>query len=139
MYAGAFFLHITAACLWLGHMFFWSLISGPALKKIDPPETAQRLRELSQRMGALGWPALTVLILSGAYMLGARGIGLSDLLSADFRSTQFGQVLLLKGVLVLGMVVYQAVLGHRHAPRAIYANMLAALSIIAASVVLGGR
>ena len=42
MYAAAFFLHITATCLWLGHMFFWSLISGPALKKIDPPETALR-------------------------------------------------------------------------------------------------
>lgn len=134
-----FFLHIAAACIWLGHMFFWSLVSGPALKKIDPPETGERLRELSLRMGGLGWPALAVLVLTGIYLLDVRGIGLSDLFSAQLRTTEFGRLLLLKLVLVLGMVVYQTVVGHRRAPRAIYANMLLALLIIGASVVLVGR
>jgi uncharacterized membrane protein len=134
-----FFLHIAAACLWLGHMFFWSIIAGPALKKIDPPETAGRLRELSMRMGGLGWPALTVLVLTGVYLLSARGIGVGDLFSSSLRATQFGQILLVKLVLVAGMIVYQATMGHRRAPRAIYLNMLAALLIVAASVVVAGR
>lgn len=139
MQAVVFFLHIAAACLWLGHMFFWSLVSGPALKKVDPPETATRLRELSMRMGGLGWPALAVLVLTGLYMLDARGIGVTDIFSPELRTIGFGRTLLLKLALVLFMVVYQAVLGHRRAPRAIYANMLVALLVLAASVVLAGR
>ena len=139
MLATAFFLHIVAACLWLGHMFFWSIFSGPALKKVDPPETAARLRELSMRMGGLGWPALTVLIVTGIYLLDARGIGMGDLFSPSLRATQFGQLLLIKLALVAAMIVYQATMGHRKAPRAIYANMLAALLIVAASIVVAGR
>lgn len=139
MYGAVFFLHIGAACLWLGHMFFWSLVSGPVLKRIDPPETAARLRELSMRMGGLGWPALIVLVISGIYLLAARGIGLAALFSPELRAIAFGRVLIVKLLLVLGMIFYQAVIGHRSAPRAIYANMLAALFIIAASVVLAGR
>ena len=42
-------------------------------------------------------------------------------------------------LLVTGMVVYQAAFGHRGAPRAIYLDMLAALGVLGASVMLGGR
>jgi hypothetical protein len=41
-----------------------------------------------------------------------------------------------KLALVLAMVIYQAVVGHRRAPIAIYLNMLAAVLIVAASVLI---
>jgi uncharacterized membrane protein len=128
-------LHLLALSLWLGHMFVWSLITGPALKRIEPRETAEMLREASLFRGGLGWPALAVLVPTGLYMLHVRGITLEAMLSgAAFAGVQ-GTVLAVKLVLVGAMVVYQAVFGHRHAPIAIYFNMLAALVIIGASVV----
>ncbi len=42
----------------------------------------------------------------------------------------------LKIVLVAGMAAYQALIGHRPAPRMIYLNMLAAFLILAISVLI---
>lgn len=117
-------------------MFFWSLFSGPALKRIQPPDIATRLRSLSVRWAGLGWPGLAVLTASGAYLLASRGIGVDLLLSADFRASPPGRVLMAKLALVAAMVCYQAIFGHHRAPHAIYFNMLAALLVLAASVVL---
>jgi uncharacterized membrane protein len=128
-------LHLLAASLWLGHMFVWSLIVGPAQKRIEPAATAELLRERSLYLGGLGWPALAVLVLTGAYMLGQRGIGLGDLLSGAAFSAG-DPSLAVKLAAVLFMVIYQIVWGHHRAPVAIYFNMLAALIVLGASVVL---
>lgn len=129
-------LHLTAMALWLGHMFVWSLIIGPALKGVQPAGDAEILRERSLFRGGLGWPALAVLVITGVYQLGVRGIGIADLVSgAAFAGTQ-GTILVVKLALVACMVFYQAVFAHGRAPIAIYFNMLAALVILAASTVL---
>lgn len=129
-------LHLTAMALWLGHMFVWSLIIGPALKGVQPTEDAEILRERSLFRGGLGWPALAVLVTTGLYQLSLRGIGVGDLISgAAYAGTQ-GAILATKLTLVACMVVYQAVFAHGRAPIAIYFNMLAALAILAASTVL---
>jgi uncharacterized membrane protein len=126
-------LHLLAASLWLGHMFVWSLVVGPAQKRIEPPETAERLRERSLYLGGLGWPALAVLVPTGLYLLGQRGIGLGDLASgAAFAADRS---LAVKLAAVLFMVLYQIVWAHR-ASAAIYGNILAALVVLGASVVL---
>jgi uncharacterized membrane protein len=128
-------LHLLAATLWLGHMFVWSLVVGPAIKGVEPPATAEFLRERSLFMGGLGWPALAVLIATGLYLLSMRGISPVDLVTgAAF--TGDGGALAVKLFLVLLMVVYQAVWGHRQATVAIYFDMLAALLVLGASVVL---
>jgi uncharacterized membrane protein len=129
-------LHLLALSFWLGHMFVWSLVVGPAVKRLEPRATAELLREASLFRGGLGWPALAVLIPTGLYMLHYRGIELSQLLSGEaFQGTQ-GMVLAVKLACVAGMMVYQAVVGHRPAPIAIYFDMLLALIVIGASVVL---
>ncbi|HEX5438112.1 MAG TPA: hypothetical protein VFW98_13180 [Gemmatimonadaceae bacterium] len=127
-------VHLLAAFTWLGHMFFWPLFAGPVLKKIQPPATAERLRELSMRMGGLGWPALVLLVASGAYLLAARGIGVGMLVQPAFWSRPGSGVLGVKLVLVAVMVAYQAIVGHRRAPRAIYLDMTAALLVLWMSV-----
>ena len=129
-------LHLLALSFWLGHMFVWSLVVGPAVKKLEPRETAELLREASLFRGGLGWPAMAVLIPTGLYMLHYRGIELGQLWSGEaFQGTQ-GTVLAVKLACVVGMMVYQAVVGHRRAPIAIYFDMLLALIVIGASVVL---
>jgi uncharacterized membrane protein len=129
-------LHLLALSLWLGHMFVWSLIVGPAMKGIEPAATAETLRAASLSTGGLGWPALAVLIPTGLYLLHYRGIGLDDLLSGDAFEGSQGAVLAIKLALVAAMIVYQAVCGHRPASIAVHLNMLAAFGIIAASVLL---
>lgn len=126
-------LHLLAATLWLGHMFVWSLVVGPAQKRIEPAETAELLRERSLYLGGLGWPALAVLVLTGVYMLGQRGLGLVDLMSGAAFAADGS--LAVKLAAVLFMVVYQIVWAHR-ASVAIYGNILAALVVLGASVVL---
>jgi uncharacterized membrane protein len=129
-------LHLLALSLWLGHMFVWSLIVGPAMKRIEPAATAEMLRERSMFRGGLGWPALAVLVPTGLYMLDVRGIGVGDLLSgAAFHGSQ-GVVLAVKLSCVAGMIVYQSIFSHRSAPGAIYLNMALALTIMGASVLI---
>ena len=128
-------LHLLAASLWLGHMFVWSLVVGPAQKRIDPPATAEILRERSLYLGGLGWPALAVLIATGLYLLGQRGISPGDLLSGAAFSAG-GESLAIKLGAVLFMILYQIVWAHRPAAIAIYFNILAALIVLGASVVL---
>ena len=128
-------LHLLAASLWLGHMFVWSLVVGPAQKRIEPAETAALLHQRSLYLGSLGWPALAVLLATGLYMLWYRGIGPGELLSgAAFAAG--GGALAVKLAAVLFMVAYQIVWAHRPAPVAIYFNILAALIVLGASVVL---
>jgi uncharacterized membrane protein len=129
-------LHLLAMALWLGHMFVWSLIVGPALKRVEPAETAELLRDASLFRGGLGWPALIVLVPTGLYLLSVRGIQVGDLLSGVAFQGQQGRVLAIKLAAVAVMIGYQAYFGHRRAPIAIYFDMLAAIVVIGASVVL---
>jgi putative copper export protein len=128
-------LHLLAASLWLGHMFVWSLVVGPAQKRVEPEETAEFLRERSLYMGGLGWPALAILVATGLYLLSARGISPGDLMSGVAFSAA-GDSLAIKLGAVVFMIVYQTVWGHRPAPIAIYFNILAALIVLGASAVL---
>lgn len=129
-------LHVTAAVLWLGHMFAWPVVVGPALKAVRPQETAGELRRASVWLGGLGWPALIVLIPTGLWLLTYRGISPADLLVPATYAGAEGRVLLVKLLAVLWTVGYQAIFGHRPAPRAIWTDIAAALLILAMSVLL---
>ena len=85
-------------------------------------------------MGGLGWPALAVLVATGLYLLGWRGIGPVDLVTGAAYAA--GGALAVKLPLVAVDDRLPGLWGHGAAPIAIYFNMLAALIILAASVVL---
>jgi uncharacterized membrane protein len=129
-------LHVLAMAIWLGHMFFWSIFCGPMVKKIPPPETGSWLREVSLSMGGLGWPALTVLVATGIVILNFHGATVEKALTGELFAGQYGHMLGGKLALVAAMIGYQAVVGHRSAPLAVYFNMLAALIVVALSVAL---
>ena len=136
LYWLAIVLHLLAATLWLGHMFVWSLIVGPAMKRLEPAETAALLRERSLYGGGLGWYALAVLAATGVYMLYHRGVGVDELLSGAAFAGPQGNALAVKVAMVLAMTGHQAAFGHGPAPIAIYFNMAAATVILGASTVL---
>jgi uncharacterized membrane protein len=134
IYLMAVFLHVAAAFFWLGHMFFWSLVAGFVTKSIEPRETGDFVRRASLRMGGLGWPALLVLLVTGIVIIIHSKITLHHIVSGDFLFDPMGRVMAVKMFLVGCMALYQWFVGHRHAPRLIYLNMLVALVIIALSV-----
>lgn len=115
-------VHLLALLVWLGHMFFWSFVVGPLCKRHGERAFAEALHVASHRWGALGGGALAVLFATGIPMLLERGA--------------IPAVFTWKLALVLGMVLYQMFVGHRRAPRLVYANMLAALVILCLSVLL---
>jgi uncharacterized membrane protein len=129
-------LHVLAAVLWFGHMFFWSIVIGPIFKRFTPPETGHMLRQCSESYGGLGWPCLFVLLTTGTALLSYRGVTLAQVMSGEFFLSPSGRILRVKFFLVACMILYQAVIGHRRAPRLIYVNMFVALVILGLSALL---
>ncbi|HEX5436602.1 MAG TPA: DUF4149 domain-containing protein [Gemmatimonadaceae bacterium] len=104
-------VHVLAALLWLGGMFFLGVVGAPALRRIEPPAVRQRLfQELGRRFRSVGWVAISILIVTGVLNLYFRGwLHWSGMLgSAVFWSTALGRALAAKLVAVLTMVAVSA-------------------------------
>lgn len=127
-------VHVFAALVWFGHMFFWSLVAGFVTKSLEPPGTARMVREAGLAWGGFGWPSLVVLIVTGVALMAMGDLGLHHFTSGGFLQEPLGRVVALKLALVSGMVAYQWFVGHRPAPRLIYLNMCAAVMIVALSI-----
>jgi uncharacterized membrane protein len=49
-------VHVLAAFLWLGGMFFLGAVGAPVLRRLEPPELRARIfRELGQQFRSVGW------------------------------------------------------------------------------------
>ena len=100
-------LHIVAAALWVGPQVFLFVAFAPAMQRIaDQRLRAEVTRVMTRRFGMLAAIAMVVLVITGLVMVGERLYDWSVLVT-----TSFGQMLLLKGLLVLavlGLTVYHA-------------------------------
>lgn len=100
-------IHILAALLWLGGMFFLGLIGAPVLRAVEPPALRQKLfQELGSRFRSVAWIAIGVLLITGTINLYYRGwlhwAGVLD--SAAFWRTGTGHALAGKLVAVVAMI-----------------------------------
>ena len=105
-------VHVLAALLWLGGMFFLGVVGAPVLRGVEPPALRQRLfQQLGLRFRSVGWGAIAVLVATGLAMLYARGLlRWSGVLgSVAFWRTTFGVALAWKLVAVVTMIVASAV------------------------------
>ena len=105
-------LHVLAALLWLGGMFFLGVVGAPVLRAIEPAALRQRLFHLlGVRFRTVGWIAIAVLVATGTIMLRARGLlAWSGVLgSAAFWRTPLGVALAFKLATVVTMIVVSAV------------------------------
>jgi len=63
-------VHVLAALLWLGGMFFLAAVGAPVLRRIEPAELRSRLfRDLGMAFRSAGWVAIAVLLVTGALNL----------------------------------------------------------------------
>lgn len=99
-------IHVLAALLWLGGMFFLGVVGAPVLRKVDPPGLRARLfRELGEHFRTVGWGAIGVLLVTGTLNLHFRGILSADVLgSGEFWATPYGTALAWKLAAVTAMV-----------------------------------
>ncbi len=104
-------VHVLAAVLWLGGMFFLALVGAPVLRGVEPPSLRAALfRELGERYRAWGWAAIAVLLVTGVLNLWFRGVLTAvSMGSRHFWTTPFGHTLGVKLAAVLAMLLIQAV------------------------------
>lgn len=113
-------LHVLAALLWLGGMFFLGAVGAPVLRKVESPQLRQQLfKELGSQFRLVGWACIVVLLVTGTLNLWFRGLlDWYVLGSAEFWGTRYGRTLAAKLVLVVLMLGIQMVHDFRHGPRA---------------------
>lgn len=93
-------LHLMAAIIWVGGTLFAAFVLTPIVREDLPPQVRYPLfKKIGQRFSRIGWAAITVLILTGAYKL---SLVWSD--TEIFKST-FGLMLSIKLTLILAMAV----------------------------------
>lgn len=120
VYTLAVYLHLLAALLWLGGMFFLAVVGAPVLRTMEPPELRRRLfHELGLRFRSVGWAAIGLLLVTGVIILQQRGVlSWSVLGSTEFWSTPFGKALAWKLLAVTVMVAVSALHDFVFGPRA---------------------
>lgn len=102
-------IHILAAMLWIGGMFFLAVVGAPILRDVQPPELRQAMFDrLGRRFRAAGWIAVLVAVVTGIGNMQFRGLLHWDgvLNSPQFWSTRLGMALAFKlGFVALMMAV----------------------------------
>jgi uncharacterized membrane protein len=114
-------VHVLAAMLWLGGMFFLGVVGAPVLRAVEPEVLRQRLfSELGERFRTAGWWAIAVLVLTGTLGLYYRGwLHWSGVLGeASFWSTPTGHALGTKLAAVVVMIGIELVHDFVQGPRA---------------------
>lgn len=104
-------IHVLAALLWLGGMFFLAVVGAPVLREIESQELRARLfHRLGVRFRGVGWLALGVLLVTGTLNLHFRRLLSRDVLgSAAFWAGPYGRALAWKLTAVAVMLVVSAV------------------------------
>ena len=103
-------VHVLAAMLWLGGMFFLAVVGAPVLRSIEPPELRARLfQRLGRQFRAVGWGAIAVLVATGIGNLAFTGAFRGGaILRREVWATAYGHALGWKLVSVATMITVSA-------------------------------
>lgn len=104
-------VHVLAAMLWLGGMFFLAVVGGPALRGIEDPALRGRLySSIGRGFRRAGWWSIAILVATGIGNLAFRGLLSWQVLgSGRFWGTRYGHTLAGKLVAVAAMIAVSAV------------------------------
>lgn len=119
LYEFSVWLHILAACAWVGGMFFLVVVIVPLLRR---PELSQVAAAFVQRSGerfrTLGWICLATLVGTGTFQMYFRGIHWSDFFNGNFAQSPVARPLAYKLVLVALVLLLSAIHDFYVGPRA---------------------
>ncbi len=113
-------LHVFAALIWLGGMFFLALVGAPALRTVESPHLrAQLFKVIGERFRTVGWVCILVLLITGTLNLHFRGyLSWQMLGSGNFWGSPYGKTLAVKLAAVIGMLIIQIIHDFFHGPAA---------------------
>lgn len=123
LYVMAVWIHILTVAIWIGAMFF------------SDPNSIRIASRLAEKYHGVGWYAQAVLWTTGLFMLNYRGVSPRTLFSADFISSSWGRTVWAKLLLVLVLLVFQIVVGHKPS-KLVYGYILVAFVVVALSVLI---
>jgi copper resistance protein D len=88
-------IHVLAALLWLGGMFFLGVVGAPVLRAVEPPALrAELFSRLGERFRLVGWITIGVLLATGVANLHFRGMLNPTLwLDPEFWGSRYGTAL----------------------------------------------
>jgi len=108
LYLVSVWLHILAASLWIGGMFFILLVVVPWLRSGATAHAGLILRETAGRFRVVAWTSFAVLLLTGTLNLWIRGVRPGHFTSPEWLASPFGSVVVAKlavFALVIGISV----------------------------------
>ncbi len=95
--------HLLATSIWIGGMVYIHFVLLPAVSKIDQGEGGKLQGILAKRFSIIAWSALLTLLITG-YLKTP-----SEMLFNT--STQFGIILTIKHVLIIGVIIVGIMIG----------------------------
>lgn len=99
-YLTSVFVHILAAIVWIGGMFFLALVAVPVIKKPALNKiSAVLFQQTGIRFRIVGWICLILFLITGLFNLFYRLQDWQALVSARFWNGVFGETLLIKLIL----------------------------------------
>lgn len=117
LYVASVFLHILAAIVWIGGMFFLILVVVPWLRSGNRQAAGTLLRDTGLRFRTVGWACLGTLLATGTFNLWARRVQMSDLIAPEWLATPVGLAVGLKiglfTVVVAISLIHDFVVGPR--------------------------
>lgn len=113
-------VHLLAAFLWLGGMFFLAAVGAPVLRRVEPAALrAQLFGALGQQFRAVGWVCIAVLLATGVANLWFVGVFRAGRWADPaFWASPYGHTLAWKLAAVAIMVAVSAVHDFIHGPAA---------------------
>lgn len=119
LYQLSVWLHVLAACIWIGGMAFLVLVVVPLLRRPELRAVAPGLvRGAGERFRTVGWICLGTLVVTGTFNMWFRGILWSSFLDGSFAQHPMARPLALKLLLVAAVLALSAFHDFRVGPRA---------------------
>lgn len=118
LYVTSVFLHVLAAVVWIGGMFFLVLVVVPWLRSGNRAVGSKLLRDTGIRFRNVGWACFAVLLGTGILNLGLRGVGFAHFARPGWLTSPFGRAVLLKIGLFAAVLVVSAIHDFAVGPRA---------------------
>jgi len=139
LYTLSVYLHVVAACAWIGSMLFFSIVVVPVLRRPEQAAAAGPLvRAVGLRFRSFGWACIGILLTTGVTNLALRGVGFGTLASGAFWADGFGRALAYKltaVAVVVGLTVAHDALSLRPEARKA-ASWLGRLTLLASLAVV---
>lgn len=108
LYLLSVWLHVMAATIWIGGLFFLMLVVVPWLRSGASTEPSRLLRETAGRFRTVAWACFAILLVTGTFNLWMRGVRPANFANADWLSSPFGSVVAAKLLAFLALTVLSA-------------------------------